>query len=111
MLIRFSGSASKTWERVTSIFSDYLWKFVHRPAAIQVSELGGSIDFFEVFPRAEIETFAAAERRKRCFNMAPRHRQFVRGTPCFVVRALAVQNFANFPQWHSLGCEEVERAS
>lgn len=33
MLIRFSGSASKTWERVTSIFSDYLWKFVQRPAA------------------------------------------------------------------------------
>lgn len=37
MLIRFSGSASKTWERVTSIFSDYLWKFVQRPAAIEVS--------------------------------------------------------------------------
>ncbi|XP_055587127.1 uncharacterized protein LOC129739664 [Uranotaenia lowii] len=36
MLIRFSGSASKTWERVTSIFSDYLWKFVHRPAAIEM---------------------------------------------------------------------------
>lgn len=35
-MIRFSGSASKTWERVTSIFSDYLWKFVHRPAAIQM---------------------------------------------------------------------------
>lgn len=113
MLIRFSGSASKTWERVTSIFSDYLLKFVHRPSAIEVSANPG-----EAKPRIWLPS--GAFRGPKHFaedvsiwrpTTAQRNSSRWLTALCFAACACVRSMKQNFPQWIFLCSRGIFMAS